>query len=280
MCLAIFSVQTHADWPLILVANRDEFHERPTAAMQPWAQQPSLLAGQDLRAGGTWLGVNADGRLALLTNVRDPGRQKASAPSRGLLVQQFLNGAQPPEAYLHSIAAEANQYNGFNLLLADNDSVWHASNHQEPFAQAVSVGIHGLSNALLDTPWPKTHRTSQALKAYLNRSAAHAQPTPWVPDPSALAQILFDAQVSSDAQLPQTGVSLERERLLSAPFIRSADYGTRCMTVVLRHRSGYWWVQEESFDAQGHSTGTVRWQHQAKELWCRTHQGPGISSTC
>lgn len=252
MCLAAFAIEAHPDWPLVVVANRDEFHARPTQPMQPWPEMPGILAGRDLQAGGTWLGIDTEARLALLTNVRDPKNVKHHAPSRGALTEGFLRSGCNAQHYLQSIAKDASSYNGFNLIAIDtNHSAWHASNYQQPFAKPIGQGIHGLSNALLDTPWPKTARTAQALSECLSLGSAL--------DVDLLCNIMLDTTPVDDHLLPDTGLSLSRERLLSTPFIVSPDYGTRCMTVVLRHISGACWVQEDTYDPLGQRTHRLRW---------------------
>lgn len=268
MCLAVFAIDAHPDWPLIVVANRDEFHARPTEAMQPWSDAPTVLAGRDLQAGGTWLGIGASGRLALLTNVRDPQNNKAHAPSRGQLAEGFLRGEQSAHDYLANLASQADRFNGFNLVMVDaSQCAWHASNHQEPFARPITAGVHGLSNALLNTPWPKTARTTRALAQLLAVTTAF--------NPGALCEILHDTTQAPDHLLPQTGISIPRERLLSSPFIVSPDYGTRCTTLVLRHRSGAYWVQEDTYSPDGQRTQRVRWQLIPGQAWQSTQREPG-----
>lgn len=267
MCLAVVAYRAHPDWPLMVIANRDEFHERPSVSMQPWADEPALLAGQDLRARGTWLGITDSGRFALLTNVRDPKNNKAGTPSRGQLPESFLKTNQPAGSFMHSLACVANRYNGFNLLVSDGQELWHGSNYQRPFANSVTSGVHGLSNALLDTDWPKTVRTREALASYLQHMAC--------PCPESLQAIMLDRTGAPDDQLPQTGIRLERERLLASPFIVSPDYGTRCTTIVLQRADGLWWVQEDSFDPTGQLVNRIRWTRSNDTSWQATHREPG-----
>lgn len=219
MCLIVLAWQAHEDYPLIVAANRDEFLNRPAAPAHWWTDAGDILAGRDLEAGGTWLGISRDGRFAALTNYRDPSRHRENAPSRGRLVADFLAGAMGIDAYLDGLDPVA--CNGFNLLLGDGRRLVAYSNVARE-RHELAPGIYGLSNALLDTPWPKVGAGKSALAAAL---AA-------LPDETALFRLLRDDQPHPDETLPVTGVSLEWERLLSAAFIRSPDYGTRCSTVL------------------------------------------------
>jgi len=221
MCLILLAWRTRPDYPLVVAANRDEFFARRTAGADFWADAPHgwVLAGRDLEAGGTWLGVTRNGRFAALTNFRDPSSHKAHATSRGQLVADFLRGESAIDDYLDSFDPAA--FNGFNLLLCDGARLVAFSNVSMA-RHELAPGVYGLSNALLDTPWPKVGAGKTALEAAL---AA-------LPDETALWQLLADDTRHPDAALPVTGVSLEWERLLSAAFIRSPDYGTRCSTVV------------------------------------------------
>lgn len=271
MCLAVFALNVHPRWPLIVVANRDEFHARPTSTMQPWEQSPAVLAGRDLQASGTWLGLRSNGQFALLTNVRDPSRNRAAAPSRGHLVEHFLMQDTDPAHYLEMLSGVAADYNGFNLIVGDGNGLWHASNYQSPLSQRIAPGVHGLSNALLDSSWPKTDRSKLRLQQYLQQTQS--------PDPDDLVEILLDRQAAADSELPHTGISLARERLLSSPFIVSPDYGTRCTTVVLRHSSGLYWAQEDSYDPLGQRTSRLMWQQIEGGAWQLTQTGPQTLST-
>jgi uncharacterized protein with NRDE domain len=219
VCLILVAWQAHPDYPLVVAANRDEFYARRTAGADFWPDHPQILAGRDLEAGGTWLGITRSGRFAALTNYRDPATLKPQAPSRGQLVADFLAGETAIDSYLDALDAAA--YNGFNLLLGDHDKLVAFSNISMQ-RHELAPGVYGLSNALLDTPWPKVGAGKTALSGAL---AA-------LPDESALFRLLRDDTRHPDAALPATGVSLEWERLLSAAFIRSPAYGTRCSTVI------------------------------------------------
>lgn len=232
MCLAAFALNARPDLPFVLIANRDEFHARPTAPAAPWAGQPGLVAGRDLSAGGTWLGIAAPGRYALLTNYRDPSHVLPDAPSRGALVQGFLSGMDSPRDYAHAVHARGADYNGFNLVVGDAQGAWYAGN-RDGAPRALADGVHGLSNHLLDTPWPKVVRTCEALQAWLAEGALPPSPAGEAPDLRALWRILADRRAPPDAALPDTGVGLARERLLGSPMIVSETYGTRCASVLL-----------------------------------------------
>lgn len=245
MCLILLAWQVDAAYPLVVAANRDEFFARPTAAAAPWPGM-RVVAGRDLEAGGTWLGVAAGGRFAALTNFRDPERQLAGAPSRGALVADFLAGDEPPATYMRRVAPLAPRYNGFNLLVADRHELRYLSNCGDG-ERRLGPGIYGLSNHLLDTPWPKVARGKSALSEAL----VH------LPDTERLFTLLRDDSTAADERLPRTGVSLEWERLLSAAFVRSSAYGTRSSTVVLGQQRDGFQLAERSFGPDGAETGRV-----------------------
>ena len=233
MCLAAFALNAHPRFPLVVAANRDEFFARPAAPMAWWPDAPDILAGRDLSAGGTWFGLSRSGRLALLTNVREPARQRADAPSRGALVVDWLTAGDDADAFAARLASG---YNGFNLITADlRRNTWHWISNRSPTPRRLADGIHGLSNAALDTPWPKT----QGLKAALADALASASSA--APLSRAVLTARADAAPAPDDQLPDTGVGLVRERLLSPRFVRMPDpaeptramYGTRCSTVLV-----------------------------------------------
>lgn len=231
MCLIAFAVDAHPAWRLVVAANRDEFHGRPAAPADWWADAPDVLAGRDLREGGTWMGVTRAGRFAAVTNYRDPGlAQIADAPSRGALVADFLRGPVEAEAYADALAERAARYNGFNLLVGDDAGLFYVSN-RAPGVRRLQPGVYGLSNALLDTPWPKTLRAKAALAETLRSSRGDG----WE---SGLWEMLADRVAAVDDALPDTGVGLDRERLLSSPFIAGDVYGTRASTVLTLSRDG------------------------------------------
>ncbi len=231
MCLIALAVDTHPAYRLVVAANRDEFYARPTAPAAWWADAPDVLAGRDLREGGTWMGVTRAGRFAAVTNSRDPGlAQRENAPSRGALVADFLRGSADAESYAADLAGRAARYNGFNLLVGDEGGLFYLSNRGEG-VRRLEPGVYGLSNALLDTPWPKVLRAREAVADALARARGDG----WE---SGLWEMLADRVIAADDALPDTGVGAERERLLSPPFIRTDVYGTRASTVLTIARDG------------------------------------------
>ncbi|MFZ5570053.1 MAG: NRDE family protein [Thermodesulfobacteriota bacterium] len=223
MCLILFAYDHHPDFRLILAANRDEFHDRPTLPLHFWPDKPALLAGRDLKARGTWLGVTRRGRLAALTNFREPESVNSRAPSRGALVRDFLETELDAEAHLSRVAAMDAVYNGFNLLVGDINALWYYSN-RGPGILRVPPGIHGISNHLMDTPWPKVTGGKAELERLIRTDAI---------DEEALFRLLGDRTPPPPEQLPDTGVGPVWERLLAPRFITSNVYGTRSSSLVL-----------------------------------------------
>lgn len=250
MCLATFALNAHPDWPLILIGNRDEFHARATAALGVWPDAP-ILGGRDLEAGGSWMGLGDNHRFVLVTNYRDLRLSKPAQPrSRGNLVADFIHSPVTAPAFCAELCPD--DYAGFNLLLRDNSGWYHYSNINRQCTR-LGAGVFGLSNALLDSPWPKT------LKA---RSLLVQQLAQGLPAPEQLLHLLHNGERPLDAQLPDTGLSLERERLLSSCFIQSPDYGTRASSLLLQHRSGRLIFMEESYNADAEVIGRRRYQLQ------------------
>jgi uncharacterized protein with NRDE domain len=223
MCLVVFANNVHKNYKFIFAANRDEFYNRPTEQAEFWTDYPDLLAGKDLQAGGTWMGITKQGRFAAITNFRDLKNFKDVAPSRGKLTLDFLANEIEPEEYYKSLKSTLNDYNGFNLLLGNIDELYYFSNMNYGLKK-LEPGIYGLSNALLDTPWPKVEKSKQYLKKIIAQEKIH----PW-----EVLNILHDTALAKDEELPDTGVGLELERLLSPVFTKMEKYGTRCSTVVL-----------------------------------------------
>ena len=252
MCLAVIALNAHADWPLLIIANRDEYHERPTATADTWQACPGVLAGRDLRAGGTWLGVSASGKIGLLTNYREPGKQNPAAPSRGELVGHYLAQNGSADTYIQSIQHQSASFNGFNLLLADASGVLYFSNRTPTPTIQVSIGVTGLSNATLGVPWPKVLRTHNAVRALLSASTQ--------PDPDAMFSIFRDTRPARADELPQTGLPAERELLLSSPFIQDEIYGTRCSTLIMKDHAGRIYFEERSFNPQADITHRCKWR--------------------
>jgi uncharacterized protein with NRDE domain len=222
MCLINFQYKNHPKYKLVLAANRDEFYKRPTQRAHFWKDEPRLLAGRDLMQMGTWLGVTKTGRIAALTNFRDPSRPEANKISRGAIVRDFLSTDMEPRLFLESLIPE--NYTGFNILAGDLDHLYYYNNIENRIAE-IEPGIHGLSNHLLNTPWPKVIKGKNYLERYLSE---HEKA-----DPDELFGFLADSEQANDSALPQTGVGLEFERMLSSMFIKTPEYGTRSATVVL-----------------------------------------------
>lgn len=244
MCLIVCAYQVHPEFPLIIAANRDEFRDRPTRAAEFWPDQPDLLGGRDLSQGGTWLGLSRQGRLAMVTNYRNPHEAKGSR-SRGLLVSQFLQqDGDTPSRYFEALRDQAHEYSGFNLLAGGLDGLYYYTNRSASLdtPRRLQPGLYGLSNHLLDTSWPKVARAKTGLQTLVK------QPSP---DPEALLELLRDPTPALDACLPDTGVGLEWERLLSPIFIEGQRYGTRASTIVLISRRGETTFIEQTYDANG-----------------------------
>jgi uncharacterized protein with NRDE domain len=223
MCLIFFSIRQHPAYKLMVAANRDEFYNRKTAAASFWQDHPQILGGRDLEAFGTWMAMTKSGKISMLTNYRDPANINPAAPSRGQLVTDFLLEDTTPQHYLQKLEPVSKQYNGFNLLVGNTNELWYHSNYKKGYEQ-IADGFHGLSNHLLDTPWPKVVRGTEKFKAVTTKSSI---------DPEEIFSLLYDGELAPDAKLPQTGLPLERERALSSMFIKTDNYGSRCSTVVL-----------------------------------------------
>lgn len=252
MCLLVLAWQVHPQYRLVVAANRDEFHERPTAAMSQWPAPDDIIAGRDLRAGGTWLAVDHRRRFGVVTNFRELQGPAPVAPSRGNLIPGYLRNEAGPESYLRGLKQTANAYSGFNLLLADRDTLWYGSNRAERFARPLPPGIYGLSNEFLDTPWPKLQRVRRQFDPLIQRGTEVST--------EELFTILADrTQAGVNEELPKT-LSPEWEQLLSSPFISNADYGTRCSTLVLVDTSGAVSITERRFDPTGATVGEVRFE--------------------
>lgn len=240
MCLIAFAYNVHPSYRLILAANRDEFYERPSLPADFWKDHPQVLAGRDLKNGGTWLGITREGEFAAVTNYRDPLSLKNDALSRGKLVSRYLVGTQKPDDYLKKISARVNQYNGFNLLLGDDNDLFVFSSRGEK--QKLRPGLYGLSNHFLNSPWPKVSRSKKMLKAALNKKGDDLE--------DAMFSLLSDRRIPPDDRLPSTGIGLEWERILSTIFIESPIYGTRSSTVLLIGRNRRVRFVERVFDGK------------------------------
>lgn len=250
MCLVIFAYRKHPRYPLLLAANRDEFHARPTAPARFWEEQPGLLAGRDLEAGGTWMGITRAGRFAAITNFRDPARTAPGLRSRGELPLRFLLGSDAPGDCLRTISACDADYAGFNLLLGDSGSLWYYSNSlpvDERSPRQLGPGVYGLSNAHLDTPWPKIITGKARMRALLGGRVGHDR----------LGETVSDVALANETALHPLGLSAEMDRLLSAQFIITPTYGTRATTTLWLDGDGIASWRERSFDATGLATGAV-----------------------
>ena len=249
MCLILVGWHVHPLYACVVAANRDEFHSRPTARAEWWPDHPQILAGRDLEAGGTWLGLTRTGRFAALTNYRDAQQRRTGVPSRGELVTSMLeSGASVAEglAYLRSVGSN---YNGFNLIFSDGERLGIYESVRGS-GRELGPGIYGLSNHLLDTPWPKVQNAKSRLEAALLD----------MKDTAPLLALLRDDRPAPDGQLPQTGVSLEWERLLSSAFVRAPDYGTRCSTIIRIAREGRAYFEEWSWNPVGSDIGRISLQ--------------------
>jgi uncharacterized protein with NRDE domain len=252
MCLLVLAWQCHPRYRLVVAANRDEYHARESAPLAPWPPPGRLLGGRDLRAQGAWLALERGRRFGVVTNFRELQPPQGSAPSRGALIPQYLTtearaDSGSPRGFFAALEPHARAYSGFNLLLADHDSLWYGSNRATPFARALAPGVYGLSNELLDTPWPKLERTRARFAAWLRADAA---------TPAGLFALLADRTPAPQAALQNTG-GLPREwaRALSAPFVLHPEYGTRCSTVLLLAPDGRLHLEEHRFDSRGESAG-------------------------
>lgn len=241
MCLLVIAWRK-PPFRLVLAGNRDEFHDRPAAPADWW--QNDIVGGKDLRAGGTWLAAHRSGRFAVVTNFRDPIEEGRGPRSRGELVTGFLESDAGPQEFAREVDVRGNQYAGFNLLLGDPEGLVYVSNRGRG-PEVLAPGIYGLSNHLLDTPWPKLERTRMRFKALLEQGA----------DTGALLRMLADPVPAADGELPATGVGPEWERLLSSPFIVNPYYGTRCSTILKLSEDQTMELTERRFDAAGRNAG-------------------------
>jgi uncharacterized protein with NRDE domain len=249
MCLIVLSYRQHPGFHLILAANRDEFYDRPTQALAFWEDHPDILAGRDLKGGGTWLGITKTGRIAAITNFRHIPSIKEDAPSRGKLVKDFLTGSASPAEYITHVKSVGHHYNGFNLILGNTETLFYYSNKGGDIS-CLPPGLYGLSNHLLDTPWPKV----QTAKARFQNMLA-SQPEVKSDD---MFEMLHDTSHPPDNTLPDTGIGLEWERILSPMFITSDVYGTRSSSVIAWKDSGEIMLAERSYDETPYRSGNER----------------------
>lgn len=241
MCLIVLAYRAHPQFPLIFGGNRDEFFARPTSPADYWSDAPHVLGGRDKVAGGTWFGVTRNGRFAAVTNFRDPAQRHPNPRSRGLLVSEFLRGSIPTNQFAAQLDAERDTYDGFNVLFGDRDSAWYVTNRAANPAIQLAPGVHGLSNHLLDTPWPKVTRAKKAVHSML--ALPHEDEIA-----NAMLAALSDRAPVADHELPSTGVSVRWERILATAFISADGYGTRASTVFTLSQAGNALFLERSFD--------------------------------
>jgi uncharacterized protein with NRDE domain len=250
MCLIAFALEYHPKYRLVLAANRDEYFDRPTVPASYWAENPTVLAGRDLVSGGTWLGVTTEGRLATITNYRDPEWHVPNPLSRGMLVADYLTGDMPPAEFLKHLNTRGHRYNGFNLLFGDRSGMFYFSNRGDT-ESVVSPGIHGLSNHLLDTPWPKVTSAKERLGSLLDKDTE---------EPEEYFAALADETPFPDNTLPDTGVGINRERLLSSIFVNSRTYGTRFTTLLFIDKENRLRFIERSHDPRRLSSATTEFR--------------------
>lgn len=250
MCLIFFALKQHPTYKLIVAANRDEFYERKTAPAKYWEDHPDILGGRDLQASGTWMAMNKKGKISMITNYRDPMHINAQAPSRGQLVSDYLVNGDKPDDYLKTLTDRAPLYNGFNLVVGNPDELWYLSNYGKGI-QKLESGLYGLSNHLLDTPWPKVQQGKVKFNSAIKDSALEAD---------ALFELLYDEQRAEDQLLPETGIGLERERALSSMFIKTNGYGTRSSTVILISNDNQVLFSERVYELDTFAYQTNRFQ--------------------
>ena len=247
MCILFIAVKQHPDFPLIIAANRDEYHARMTSPSHVWTDNPKIFAGRDEQAGGTWMGIHTSGRIAALTNIRAPQREKLDAKTRGELVVRALE-TKEDDAFLDSLRRTADDYNGYNLVYGDADSLSVFNSHSLEHHR-LTQGVYGLSNASLNTPWPKVELGVESLNYACQQSDDL--------DIDDLFAILHNRDTASDEHLPDTGIAKPWEKMLSSIFICSPDYGTRSSTILTIDNIGKLNWQERSYDANGVETGRV-----------------------
>jgi uncharacterized protein with NRDE domain len=251
MCLILIAHKVHPAYPLVLAANRDEAYARATALAAFWPDHPRILGGRDLEQGGTWLGITRDGALAAVTNYRESGAVKSSTRSRGELAANYLRGQAAPAAYMNRLQSDVQAYNGFNLIAGNIHELWYGSNRGAQ-ATIVRPGVHGLSNHLLDTPWPKVERGRKVMTELIQHKSQALI--------DGLFGLLAERTCARDDELPQTGVGQARERVLSPAFIVSPRYGTRSSTVMLVDNHSEVCFIERTFGEHGMPGETTRVQ--------------------
>ncbi len=250
MCLIFLSFNQHPDYPLIIAANRDEFYDRPASSLGLWPEHPNVLAGKDLTGGGTWLGVTKSGYFAMLTNYRDMAKIKANAPTRGKLVLDYLAGEFDASNYLQALDASASLYNGYNIILGTLNDPWYFSNQNHKLFR-LGTGLYGLSNALLDTKWPKVEIGKETFKGIIEQESLNTE---------ALFSFMYDKTLAPDEKLPDTGIGYEKEKLLSSMFIELPGYGTRNTTVLVKDKNNNVQIVERTYSQLNDSTSELKFE--------------------
>ena len=250
MCLIVVAWQAHATHDLLLAANRDEFHARPTRAAHIWADPPGLVAGRDEKAGGAWCGADQRGRFAAVTNIRDPqaGEAGPALRSRGALVRDYFAGDWSAQAWAAHVADNSAAYGPFNLLVGDQNALYHVANRGQSAPRAVAPGVLAISNGLWGDHWPKTEKARQRMQQSLADDTIAAD---------TLLTLLADTDRAPLAELPDTGIDRDAEHFLSAMFIKSPTYGTRAASVIRRDRAGHIDFTERGFDPAGQAVHRV-----------------------
>jgi len=250
MCLILFSWKNHPNYTLVLAANRDEFYNRPTKRAEFWEDHIEILAGRDEKAGGTWMGITKSGRIAALTNYRDPQNIDSNAASRGQLTTNFLSGTDSPEQYLRKLKNSSTHYNGFNLMVGDENSLFHYNNVNHNINE-VKPGTYGLSNGFFQESWPKIKIGRDGLESIMKQENISIQD---------LLNLLDNRQQAKDSELPKTGIPLDWERALSALFIEKDDYGTRCSTIIMIDRERKISFTEKTYGVGGQEASEVNFE--------------------
>lgn len=256
MCLLLFSYKNHPGYKLIAAANRDEFYERPALPAHNWKDNPVLYAGKDLKGCGTWLGITKTGRFAAITNYRDMSKIKRDAPTRGKLVVDFLINNFTPENYAKQLIKTADNFNGYNLIFGTIDELFYFSNQTKKLEKLTS-GIHGLSNHLLDTPWPKVEKSKKEFSAILSEKN---------PPKEKLFNLLSDSEIFPDDKLPDTGLEISLERMVSPIFIKSEVYGTRSSTLIFIDNKNNVTFIERSFNQKNKKPEDSQFNFKIKKL--------------
>jgi uncharacterized protein with NRDE domain len=273
MCLLLIAWKSHPRYRLVLAGNRDEFHDRAATPLNWWPDDPRILAGRDLKAGGTWLGVARSGRFGVVTNYRDLQAPVEGAPSRGTLIPRYLTGATSPKEFLDDLRGAALRYSGFNLLAGGSRALYYFSNRGPKTPTVLAPGIYGLSNHLLDTPWPKLARTRSRFTTLLGNAEMVTE---------ELFAVLADREPAPPEGLPSTGLPADWERVVSSPFIVNERYGTRCSSVLLVERNGRTLLHERRFDAAGMQSGTSRFEFastEVPEVWSEPQDLQAVAAT-